>query len=267
MVTSTDSETNIIMKILCWNVNGIRSVAKKGFTETVLRLDPDIICLQETRINSDEDIVPLPGYIPCFTHSNLKGRNGVAFYYKDSISVSCASFQVPESFAEEGRVQMLSLGNVFLINAYYPSSKGTQEGLKRRVKWNLEFNEYVKSLRPRYPVILCGDLNVAMDRPDLSIPKNNTHIPGCSREERYLFEMLIRDGMVDIWRALNPATIQPTWWSNIGNVRSRNFGFRLDYFLVDERLVMRVRSIAILSEIQGSDHCPLMLQISDDCFK
>ena len=254
------------MKVLCWNVNGIRSVAKKGFDETVLHLDPDIVCLQETRINSDEDIVPLPGYNARFVHSNLRGRNGVAIYVKDNTPISYSPFQVQESFAEEGRVQMLLLGKVLLINAYYPSSQGTQEGLKRRIKWNWEFNGYVKFLRSRYPVILCGDLNVAIDRPDLSIPRNNTFIPGCSREERYLFEMLIRDGMVDIWRALNPATIQPTWWSNIGNVPSKNFGYRLDYFLVDERLVMRVRSIAILSDIQGSDHCPLMLQISTDCF-
>lgn len=250
------------MKVLCWNINGIRSVAQKGFTETVLRLEPDIICLQETRINSDKDIVPLPGYIPNFTHSNLKGRNGVAFYYKDNLPTSCVPFQVQESFAEEGRVQMLSVGNALLINAYYPSSKGTPEGLARRVKWNWEFNEYVRSLRSQCPVILCGDLNVAMEHPNASLLMNSTHLPGCSREERYLFEMLIKDGMVDIWRALNPATTQYTWWSNLGNARSKNLGYRLDYFLVDERLVMRVRNIAILSDIQGSDHCPLMLQIS-----
>lgn len=250
------------MKILSWNVNGIRSITKKGFTETVLCLEPDIICLQETRINSDTNIVPLPGYFPFFTYSNYKGRNGVAIYYKDNISNSCSPFQVQGSYAEEGRVQMLLVGSALLINAYFPSSKGTTEGLMKRIKWNWKFNEYIRSLRPQFPVILCGDLNVAMECPNMSILMNNTHIPGCSWEEQYLFKLLIKEGMVDIWKALNPATVQCTWWSNINKARSRNFGYHLDYFLVDERLVMRVRRIDILSDIQGSDHCPLMLEIS-----
>lgn len=250
------------MKILSWNINGIRAIAKKGFQETIRKLDPDIICLQETRINSDTDIVSLTGYTALFVHSNLAGRNGMAVYYKNDLQVPCYQIKANALFENEGRVQLLLIGDVLLINAYFPSSKGTRDGLSHRVAWNVAFNKYVKLLRDQYPLILCGDLNVARGRLDMPLVPASVYSPGCTPEEHALAEALFREGMVDIWRAMNPTSAQYTWWSNYGNARSRNIGYRLDYFLVDARLLKRVRSITILSDIAGSDHCPLMLMIS-----
>ena len=263
------------MKIISWNVNGLRAVHKKGlFLPFVEEYKPDIICLQETKAKEHQSEVDLPGYEEYWNSAERAGYSGTAIFSKEKpISVA---FGFPEDISKkykieddgygdpniEGRVLTAELSDFFVVTVYTPNSKQDLSRLElRHKKWDKAFLEYVKRLEETKPVIFCGDLNAAHTEDDLANPKQNEGEHGFTKEEREGIDNIIKAGFVDTFRHFTKGNGHYTWWTHWANARARNVGWRIDYFFVSKSLISKVKSSKILAEVMGSDHCPIMLEI------
>ena len=251
------------MKLISWNVNGLRACAGKGFVEAFESLDADFFCLQETKMQEGQLDLQFEGYDSYWNYAEKKGYSGTAIYTrKKPISVSYGIGV--EEHDHEGRVITLEMDDFFLVTVYTPNS---QDGLRRldyRMRWEDDFRLYLKSLDARKPVVVCGDMNVAHQEIDLKNPKSNRKNAGFTDEEREKFTELLADGFVDTFRYLYPNVEGIySWWSYRFRAREKNAGWRIDYFVVSARLADRIADSKIHTEIFGSDHCPVELLINE----
>ncbi|MEX2580378.1 MAG: exodeoxyribonuclease III [Verrucomicrobiales bacterium] len=251
------------MKIVSWNVNGIRAVLKKGFLDFVNEHAPDVLLLQEVKATADqlEQSFEDAGWRVIWNPATKKGYSGVAALAKVTVLSSRLGIGF-EDHDQEGRVATLELDDFFLLSVYTPNSQNELRRLPYRLEWNAAFLGYVAELEKRKPVIFAGDLNVAHAEIDIARPKQNRKNAGFTDEERAGFDDILAAGFVDSFRHFHPD--EPghyTWWSYRGGARPRNVGWRLDYFCVSEALMSRVKSSTILPDVMGSDHCPIQLEI------
>lgn len=251
------------MKLISWNVNGLRASITKGFYDFVNAQQPDILALQETKMQPEQFDGGIDGYDIYWNSAQKKGYSGTAVFVKNEPLSVTTGIGIPEHDTE-GRVITLEYPDFFFITVYTPNS---QEGLKRldyRMTWEDAFLAYIKALDPKKPVIVCGDLNVAHKEIDLRHPKTNRKNAGFSDEERARMTRLLENGFIDTFRYFYPdKTDAYTWWSFLGNARASNAGWRIDYFIVSERLINRVEDSVILSDVLGSDHCPVLITLKD----
>ena len=248
------------MKIVSWNVNGIRSVLKKGFLEFLNKEKPDIICIQETKAHAEQVDEMLSDYKHYWNSAEKKGYSGTAIFTKEKYSAT-VGIGINEH-DKEGRVITLELPQFYLINAYIPNSKRGLLRLDYRKKWDKDFLEYIKKLEKKKPVILCGDLNVAHTEIDLTNPKSNYNkTAGYTQVEIDGFENLLKSGFVDTFREFNKEPGNYTYWLPMFKSRERNVGWRIDYFIVSKELIKKVKKSYILNKVMGSDHCPIVLEI------
>lgn len=251
------------MRIMSWNVAGLRACISKGFYDSVKQIDADVICLQEVKATPEQVDVDLPGYTQIWNSASRKGYSGTLILSRLPIVDKVFGTGVTEgSAAEEGRVITVDLGDRYLTTAYVPNSKKLLARLQERLVWEDDMLNFLMILQKYKPVIYCGDLNVAHEPIDLRHPDKNHETPGFSDEERKAFGRLLGHGFVDTFRALHPGQEgKYTFWTYFGNARENNAGWRLDYFLVSETLFPNVRTSQILSKVYGSDHCPIVLDI------
>lgn len=247
------------MRFVSWNVNGLRACLKKGFAESVLSLDADFICLQETKMERGQAEVDLPGYHEFWNSAEKKGYSGTAIFARqEPLSVSYG--MDVDKHDHEGRLITLEYPEFWLVNCYTPNA---QDGLARigyRMEWEDDLRAYLVSLDRTKPVVYCGDLNVAKEEIDLKNPRTNRGNAGFSDQERDKMRTLLSSGFTDTFRHLYPeAAGAYSWWSYRFHARENNAGWRIDYFIVSDRLAGRVKEAAIHAEIQGSDHCPVSL--------
>ena len=246
------------MKFISWNVNGLRACVGKGFESIFNELDADFFCLQETKMQAGQLDLAFLGYDSYWNYAEKKGYSGTAIYTKHK-PLSVRYGIGIEEHDHEGRVITLEYEDFFFITVYVPNA---QDGLKRldyRMKWEDDFLSYIKELDKQKPVIFCGDLNVAHEEIDLKNPKTNHNTPGFTDEEREKFSTLLQSGFKDTFRTLHPDDPTYSWWSYRFHAREKNVGWRIDYFVVSERLMPQVTSASILTEVMGSDHCPVEL--------
>ena len=248
------------MKLISWNVNGLRAVCGKGFSDIFLGLDADFFCLQETKLQAGQIDLEFPGYSSYWNYADKKGYSGTAIYTKHQpLSVSYG-IGVDE-FDHEGRVITLEMEDFYLVDVYTPNS---QDGLRRlewRMAWEDEFRKYLCTLAGKKGVVVCGDMNVAHEEIDLKNPDTNHFNAGFSDEERGKMTALLDSGFVDSWRFQHPSDVKYSWWSYRMAARERNVGWRIDYFLVSRDLAPRIASTEIHNGIFGSDHCPVELTL------
>lgn len=262
------------MKIISWNVNGIRAVHKKGlFLPFVEKYQPDIICLQETKASQNQSEVDLPEYEEYWNSAERPGYSGTAIFTKvKPLSVILGfpktiekKYKLEDSYGDpnkEGRITTLEYKDYYVVSVYTPNAKDDLSRIPLRHKqWDPAFLEYVKSLEKKKPVIFCGDLNVAHTALDLARPKENEGKKGFTAEEREGIEEIIKAGFVDSFRIFTKDNGHYTWWSHFANARARNIGWRIDYIFVSQKLSKKVKSAKILPEVFGSDHCPVYLEI------
>lgn len=263
------------MKIISWNVNGIRAVHKKNlFIPFVKKYKPDIICLQETKAEQHQSEVDLPDYEEYWNSATRKGYSGTAIFTKTKpVSVI---LDIPKEIAKkyknlsdkygdansEGRVIAAEFKDFYIVTVYTPNAKDDLSRIEmRHDMWDKAFLEYVKNLEKKKPVIFCGDLNVAHTSDDLARPKENIGNKGFTDEERKGFQNFLDAGFIDTFRLFTKGNGNYTWWSHFANARSRNVGWRIDYFLVSGKLKPKIKSAEILADILGSDHCPILLEL------
>lgn len=248
------------MKLISWNVNGLRACAGKGFAEVFKALDADFFCIQETKMQEGQLDLEFEGYTSYWNFAQKKGYSGTAVYSRhEPLSVSLG-IGIAEHDTE-GRVITLEMPDFYLVCVYVPNS---QDGLRRieyRMSWEDAFRNYLQGLAAVKGVIVCGDLNVAHEEIDLKNPSTNHMNAGFSDQEREKFRELLAAGFTDSWRSLNPGIVKYSWWSYRANARANNAGWRIDYFLVSEALKGRIAGAEIHNEIFGSDHCPVELTI------
>ena len=248
------------MKLISWNVNGLRAALSHGFAESFAALDADFFCLQETKMQPGQADFHPQGYAEYFCSAQRRGYSGTACYCRTApLSVRMGVGQ--EEHDQEGRVITLEYPGFYLVNCYTPNS---QDGLKRlayRMEWEEMFRRYLLELDEKKPVILCGDLNVAHREIDIKNPDSNRRSAGFTDEERNAMTRLLESGFADSFRLLHPEEVKYSWWSYRFRARERNAGWRIDYFLVSRRIAGQVRAAEIHSEIFGSDHCPVELVI------
>lgn len=249
------------MKLVSWNVNGIRACVKKGFLEYFNEVDADIFCIQETKLQENQIQLDLEGYYQYWNYAERKGYSGTAVFSKvEPISVEYGiELEEPDI---EGRVISLEYKDFYLVNVYTPNSKRDLTRLDYRLKWEDAMKEHLIQLNEQKPVLFCGDLNVAHREIDLKNPKPNIGNSGFTYEERGKMTSLLDAGFVDSFRYLYPDRGDVyTWWSYMNKVRERNIGWRIDYFLVSEKIADRMKDAQIHYEILGSDHCPVLLEV------
>ena len=249
------------MKLISWNVNGLRAVWNKGFEDIFKNLNADIFCIQETKMQEGQLNVMFDGYKAIFNSAEKKGYSGTAIFSKiDPISISKGiGVDIHDT---EGRVITAEFENFYLVNCYTPNAQRELTRLEYRMEWEDCFREYLKKLDSKKPVILCGDLNVAHKEIDLKNPKTNRGNAGFTDEEREKFTKLLESGFVDSFRYLYPNKIDSySWWSYMGRAREKNIGWRIDYFVVSEKVKNKIKEAKIHSDIMGSDHCPVELDI------
>ena len=249
------------MRIVSWNVNGIRSCVKKGFLEFVNKASPDIICLQETKLDVVHPDITLEGYELYWNPAEKKGYAGTAIYTK--YKADDVVFGMNNSFLDEGRIIAISYPNFYLINCYSPHSRRDLSHLEYKHHFNCELNKYIQYLNSQKPVILCGDLNVAHQDIDIANFRSNKGNAGFTQVERNDFDCLLSIGLVDSFRLLYPQEEGAyTWWSYMKDVRKRNIGWRIDYVLISKEIVQKTNDALIYADILGSDHCPIGLEIN-----
>ena len=249
------------MKLVSWNVNGLRACMGKGFMDSFYALDADFFCLQETKLQSGQIEMELPGYFQYWNYAEKKGYSGTAIFAKDPALSVANGIGVPEHDME-GRVITLEYESFYLVTCYTPNAQRELTRLPYRMEWENAFLVYLKGLDEKKPVILCGDLNVAHKEIDLKNPGSNRRNAGFTDEERNAFTRLLENGFTDSYRHLYPdVTGAYSWWSYMFNARANNAGWRIDYFVVSNRLADRIREAAIHPEIFGSDHCPVALEL------
>jgi exodeoxyribonuclease-3 len=258
------------MRIVSWNVNGIRAVDKKGlFTPFLKELDPDVICLQETKAQQDQSPLDLPDYEEYWNSAEKKGYSGTAIFTKQkpaSVVLGipediCKKYRLEDSYGDltkEGRVVAADMGEYHVVTVYTPNAKDDLTRLPMRHKhWDPAFLEYMVRLDKEKPVIFCGDLNVAHTPDDLARPKENVGVKGFTNEEREGIDNIIKAGFIDTFRLFTEGNGHYTWWSHFRQARERNVGWRIDYVFVSKRLADSVKKAEIHSSILGSDHCPV----------
>ncbi len=251
------------MKLLSWNVNGLRSALRKGFSEFLALERPDFLCVQESRVLPEEiDLQWATGYTSFWHPASKKGYSGTVVFSKHQ-PLSVRRGMGGKVADVEGRVLSLELERFWLVNVYVPNSQRDLARLDYRQEWDDRLRRFLRSLVKKKPLIVCGDFNVAHTELDLARPKQNTRTHGFTIEERTGFDALIRDGMIDTFREFEKGGGHYTWWSPMNNSRERNIGWRIDYFLVSPQLRPCLKRAWILSDIGGSDHCPVGLEISD----
>ena len=247
------------MKLISWNVNGLRAVLGKGFLDYVAQESPDILCLQETKLQPEQAVFDLPGYHRFFNSADKKGYSGTAILTRTEPLSVTYDFGGDEH-RHEGRIITAEFPQFYLVCCYTPNS---QDGLKRldyRMRWEDDLRDYLRELDQTKPVVYCGDLNVAHREIDLKNPKTNRRNAGFTDEEREKMTQLLSAGFTDTFRALHPGLEGAySWWSYRFHAREKNAGWRIDYFIVSNRLMEQVKNASIHSEIFGSDHCPVEL--------
>ena len=250
------------MKLISWNVNGIRACVEKGFLDYFKEADADIFCLQETKLQAGQIELDLPGYEQYWNYAEKKGYSGTAIFTKHTPLNVRYGIGIPE-LDTEGRVIILEYQEFFLVNCYTPNAQRGLERIDFRLQWEEAFRRCLMALDEKKPVILCGDLNVAHKEIDLKNPSSNRGSAGFSDEERAAFSALLDAGFTDSFRHLNPdATGCYTWWSYMFKARQNNAGWRIDYFVVSDRLAEKITAAPIYSDILGSDHCPVGLELT-----
>lgn len=250
------------MKLISWNVNGLRACLQKGFLDFFDKTDADCFCLQETKLQAEQVFLETPLYHQYWNYAQKKGYSGTAVFSKE-VPLSVRYGVGEEKLDTEGRLITLEFPNFYLLTCYTPNAQRELARIDHRLAWDEAFRSYVVSLDRQKPVIICGDLNVAHKEIDLKNPASNRRNAGFSDEERESFVKLLDCGFTDSFRHLNPdATGAYTWWSYMFQARQKNAGWRIDYFLVSNRIADRITSAPIYSDIMGSDHCPVGLEIA-----
>lgn len=249
------------MKLISWNVNGLRACLNKGFIDYFKSTDPDFFCIQETKMNPSQADINIDGYFQYWNSAEKKGYSGTAIFTKHK-PLSVKNDIDIEMHSHEGRVITLEMENFFLVNCYTPNSKEKLARLDYRILWEDDFRNYLVSLDKLKPVILCGDLNVAHNEIDLKNPKTNRRNAGFSDEERNKMTLLLNSGFVDTFRYFYPEKSGIySWWSYRFNARKNNAGWRIDYFIVSERFIKNIKDSIIHDDVLGSDHCPVEIII------
>lgn len=246
------------MKIFSWNVNGIRAILKKDFSGFLKKYSPDVLCLQETKISRDLlDGLDIPFKYKCFNCAEKRGYSGTAIL-SNIEPFEMSNFQF-ENHPDEGRICLADFGTFKLVNVYTPNSQSQLQRLKYRQKsWDLDFRNFLSGMKK--PILVCGDLNVAHEEIDLANPSTNHNSAGFTDQEREGFSAMLDEvPLVDAWRERNPNKVKYTWWSYRGGARSRNVGWRIDYFLASPAL--KIKNCEIHDEVEGSDHCPVSVEI------
>ena len=251
------------MKYISWNVNGLRAVVGKNFKETFEQFDADAVCLQETKMQAGQLDLSFPGYESYWNYAEKKGYSGTAVFTRQKPLAVTYGMGIAEH-DNEGRIITLEMADHYLVCVYTPNS---QDGLRRldyRMQWEDAFRQYLLSLDSKKPVVVCGDMNVAHKEIDLKNPAANHKNAGFTDEEREKMTVLLGSGFTDTWRFFNPDVADVySWWSYRFKAREKNAGWRIDYFLVSERLLPRLKSADICDDIMGSDHCPVELDLKD----
>ena len=244
------------MKFISWNVNGLRACVGKEFEQQFKDLDADFFCLQETKMQAGQLNLSFPGYESYWNYADKKGYSGTAIFTKHkSLSVTYG-IDIDEH-DHEGRVITLEMEDFYLVTVYTPNSQDGLRRLEYRMKWEDDFQAYLHKLDEKKPVIVCGDMNVAHQEIDLKNPKTNHKNAGFTDEEREKMTQLLGNGFIDTFRTLYPEQVTYSWWSYRFRAREKNTGWRIDYFLISERLKDRLEDAKIHTEIMGSDHCPV----------
>ncbi|KLE16143.1 exodeoxyribonuclease III [Clostridium sp. C8] len=250
------------MKLISWNVNGIRACVTKGFLEYFNEMDADIFCIQESKLQEGQINLELEGYYQYWNYAEKKGYSGTAIFTKEKPLNVTYGLGI-EEHDKEGRVITLEFENFYMITVYTPNSKNELARLDYRMVWEDAFKEYLKVLDEKKPVIVCGDLNVAHKEIDLKNPKTNLRNAGFTEEERSKFTELLNSGFVDTFRYFYPDEVGAySWWSYRFNARAKNAGWRIDYFLVSDSIKDKLEDAKIHSEVLGSDHCPVEIKIN-----
>ena len=250
------------MKLVSWNVNGLRAVVGKGFAEIFSDFDADCFCLQETKLKAGQIDLEFPGYESYWDYADKPGYAGTAIYTRYHPLSVRTGIGIDEH-DHEGRAVTLEFEDFFLVNTYVPNSQNELKRLDYRMRWEDDFRAYLKQLEKTKPVVVCGDMNVAHEEIDLKNPSTNHFSAGFSDEERGKMSELLASGFIDSWRFQHPQEVKYSWWSYRMAARQRNVGWRIDYFLVSESLRDRILSTEIYDLIQGSDHCPIELVLKD----
>lgn len=249
------------MKFITWNVNGLRACLGKGFTEFIQSESPDFVCLQETKMQEGQVEINLEGYRQYWNSAQKKGYSGTAIFAKEEPIAVTYDIGV-EGHNTEGRSITLEYPEFYLITEYTPNAQDKLARIDYRLEWEEARRNYLMELDKKKPIILCGDLNVAHQEIDLKNPKSNRGNAGFSDQERESFEKLLDLGLVDSYRTLYPeATGQYTWWSYRFNARANNAGWRIDYFLLSDRIKDRIEDVMLRQDVLGSDHCPVILTL------
>lgn len=248
------------MKLISWNVNGIRACLNKGFSDFFKEVNADIFCLQETKCQPEQINLEFEGYTSYWNSAEKKGYSGTAIFTKKQ-PVNVTYGIGIEEHDKEGRIITLEFENFYLVTNYTPNAKRELERLDYRMVWEDEIRKYLLELNKKKPVIMCGDLNVAHEEIDLKNPKTNKGNAGFTNEEREKMTELLNAGFIDSYRYLYPEKIEYSWWSYMGHAREKNVGWRIDYFIVSNDFRENIKDATIYTEILGSDHCPVGLEI------
>ena len=249
------------MKLVSWNVNGLRACINKGFNDFFTATDADIVCLQETKMQQGQAEVHFPGYEQFWNSAEKKGYSGTAVFTRHT-PLSVAYGMGIAEHDQEGRIITLEFADFQLVNVYTPNSQRGLTRLEYRMQWEDAFRDHVGRLAVKKPVIICGDLNVAHQEIDIKNPASNKNNAGFTQQERDKMTELLGSGLTDSFRHLYPDRRDAySWWSYMSNARERNIGWRIDYFLVSSQIDRLIRQAAILPEVLGSDHCPVVLEV------
>ena len=250
------------MKLISWNVNGIRACVKKGFEDIFKEMNADIFCIQESKMQAGQLVLEFEGYHQYWNFAEKKGYSGTAIFTKREPEKVTYGIGI-EEHDKEGRVITLEFENFYMVNVYTPNSQTELTRLDYRMTWEDDFKNYLIQLNNKKPVILCGDLNVAHNEIDLKNPKTNKKNSGFTKEERDKFTQLLESGFIDTFRYLYPDVEQVySWWSYRFSARTKNAGWRIDYFIVSDKIKDLIQEALIHTEIMGSDHCPVELDIN-----
>ena len=248
------------MKLISWNVNGIRACLTKGFSEFFRNIDADIFCLQETKCQPEQIELEFEGYTSYWNSAEKKGYSGTAIFTKKQPMKVTYGIGI-EEHDKEGRIITLEFKEFYLVTNYTPNAKRELERLEYRMIWEDEIRKYLLELNKKKPVIMCGDLNVAHEEIDLKNPKTNKGNAGFTDEERGKMTELLNSGFIDSYRYLYPQKIEYSWWSYMGHAREKNVGWRIDYFIVSNDFKEKIKDATIYTKVFGSDHCPVGLEI------
>lgn len=249
------------MKFISWNVNGLRAIVGKGFADIFSSFDADFFCMQETKLQEGQLDLNFDGYESFYDYAVRKGYSGTVTFTRHK-PLEYTRGIGKEQHDTEGRVVTLDMGDFYLVNVYTPNSQNELARLDYRMEWEKEFADYVSGLDKVKPVIICGDLNVAHEEIDLANPKTNRRNAGFTDEERSAMTDLLSRGFIDTFRHLHPDEEKAySWWSYRGGARARNVGWRIDYFLISERLAPKLLNASIHADVTGSDHCPVSIEI------